>query len=1017
VNDDLPNDQSLRDEFVSATDANFSVGCPAGSGKTRAIADRIASIAKGRNSVEVLAALCVVTFTQKAAKEIQERARAQVLRAKPSPQVLMAFNRGFFGTINSFAVTLLRSYGHYLGVPSLFGVLETDDDIWRAFLQEHNGRPTRMDSGTFDLLTRIFPFGDLLDLVRSYDFTRQEPVKAGRMPEVDLGEVLAHALPKRVDQASNIERHQKSLREWRDSVRIAGDFLPLPSPETGGKEFIGKVNAALDSVRRWQGLAVAETVHYLALDYRDFRIRKGQLTFNDQVALAAALFKNGRAARQMRAKGYRVLLDEAQDTDPHQFSLLLEISRPIEAAKTDFLETLAHGPRPGHFSMVGDPQQSIYGSRADLGYYLAVERALVASGSAKSLNFAVTFRCDRNLVDFANAAFPAVLTGQRGQVPFVKLQSRPGAGAGQVIRVPISAPPSDMGGARDLALESARQLARWLKSTGLQGLRAPHWGEVALICPRKDWFHALRRALTECGLKCQLQSTREVNADCPAFAWTCGLLAAFAEPRNALEIFGVLREVFGISDDSIARYVDRKPERLNLTDVADGKCPVALSLKQLSACREFFSRLSLREALGAACEHINLRGRLMSLPTEAYPGLLEALDSVLLRASAAEASGQTLESFARELRGLSLEQVEIREARDDALPIITNLKSKGLQWSAVVLPFFGREISYRSLPYPRFLPSACAHPIAFSSSEIPEEWRQRISVANSQEAERLLYVSLTRATHTLVIADDVGFWSGTDESAAINSFAKALQVDGVNKGAWECLPGIATADATLVEASTEGHELLPQISLERPGAIPAAVGKFPRRILPHLLVATHRRGRKIEDPEQAATVSHDQLLAELQDSGAVRYGTWWHNMMQATPWAAGEKSRDTVFRQLLEACPDPDRGAREWRLFLRSNLGVKLFSGKLRIRVELPFMAPLKKGDSVDGIIDLAALDPDTGTWLIVDWKTNCGFSAPELLERYRGQIEAYTDSFSALTDGPVAGWLYSTEAGEGIAV
>src|SRR5215469_7755972 len=60
-------------------------------------------------------------------------------------------------------------------------------------------------------------------------------------------------------------------------------------------------------------------------------------------------------ARRIRSNNYRVILDEAQDTDPQQFFVLLEVSRSTEATGA-WMEDPAGlaGPRPGHFCMVGD---------------------------------------------------------------------------------------------------------------------------------------------------------------------------------------------------------------------------------------------------------------------------------------------------------------------------------------------------------------------------------------------------------------------------------------------------------------------------------------------------------------------------------------------------------------------------------------------------------------------------------------------------------------------------------------
>src|SRR5437667_10221510 len=109
-----PIDQPNRERFVSELDKNFSVVAAAGSGKTRAITDRIVQIAKGDHARDWLPQLVVVAFTNRAADEMQQRARAEVLQARVTVEVLAAFNRAFFGTIHAFCVRLLESYGHYL---------------------------------------------------------------------------------------------------------------------------------------------------------------------------------------------------------------------------------------------------------------------------------------------------------------------------------------------------------------------------------------------------------------------------------------------------------------------------------------------------------------------------------------------------------------------------------------------------------------------------------------------------------------------------------------------------------------------------------------------------------------------------------------------------------------------------------------------------------------------------------------------------------------------------------------
>ena len=114
-----PRDQSARRRFAEELDRNFSVVASAGSGKTRAITKRIVQIAEAKNALEMLPQLVVVTYTNRAADEMQQRARQQILGASVSknPEVSEAFNRAFFGTIHSFCMKLLATHGHHLGLP------------------------------------------------------------------------------------------------------------------------------------------------------------------------------------------------------------------------------------------------------------------------------------------------------------------------------------------------------------------------------------------------------------------------------------------------------------------------------------------------------------------------------------------------------------------------------------------------------------------------------------------------------------------------------------------------------------------------------------------------------------------------------------------------------------------------------------------------------------------------------------------------------------------------------------
>ena len=119
-----PSDQFARDRFATELDRNFSVVASAGSGKTTGITQRILSLARSAKAVEILPRLVVVTFTNRAADEMQQRTRQLLLEENLGEEIQTAFNRAFFGTIHSFCMKLLTDYGHYLGLPAPLELLE-----------------------------------------------------------------------------------------------------------------------------------------------------------------------------------------------------------------------------------------------------------------------------------------------------------------------------------------------------------------------------------------------------------------------------------------------------------------------------------------------------------------------------------------------------------------------------------------------------------------------------------------------------------------------------------------------------------------------------------------------------------------------------------------------------------------------------------------------------------------------------------------------------------------------------
>src|SRR5277367_4578092 len=129
-------DQGERDRFVREQGKNISVIAPAGVGKTTSIVARIVHLASlpEVEAVDRLPRLIVVTYSVRAAQQMQQKARVAIREAAVSMRVQRAFQQTFFGTIHSYCVRLLERFGHYLGLPSPVALLQDDAELWNRFL-------------------------------------------------------------------------------------------------------------------------------------------------------------------------------------------------------------------------------------------------------------------------------------------------------------------------------------------------------------------------------------------------------------------------------------------------------------------------------------------------------------------------------------------------------------------------------------------------------------------------------------------------------------------------------------------------------------------------------------------------------------------------------------------------------------------------------------------------------------------------------------------------------------------
>jgi ATP-dependent exoDNAse (exonuclease V) beta subunit len=1006
-------DESARARFATELDRNFSVVASAGSGKTTAITQRILSIARSADAVEILPRLVVVTFTNRAADEMQQRTRQALLQENLRPEVQTAFNRAFFGTIHSFCMKLLTNFGHYLGLPApLELVSEDDDNLWQEFAQNQTRIGRSLGEKDRAILLRFVQARDLMELARRAGSAVLCVPSVSTCPALDFADVYAQP-----DKGNdNISKSQAELHEWAKRYASDWEYLRWPVCFTAANaRFTQLWQGKFAPLRKWVCNAATCVAAEVQRDYLDFRLDHGLVTYGDQIALAKQLLQHPVAARRIREENFRVILDEAQDTEPSQFSVLLEATRPPHATG-DWMETRVDPPPPGHFCMVGDFQQSIYWERADLKYYKAVHDALIAGKNGESLEFAVTFRLDQKQLNFVNETFREILNEEAGQVRFVELQPRPNILPGKVIRVPLNAKELLPEGKKLKDYQKARieaeYLARWIKDAGLQKLSADSWREVAILCPRKAWLQTMAAALRRVDLPVAIQSERDVKGDSPAYAWLTALLTVMVDPLNAYEIVGVLREIFGVSDHDLAVFSEGQKARFRIDQVLAATGKISSHLRTLAEIRQRVEGLALFDAVASIVDQTQLRERLLLLPATEFGDLTRELDALLAQAADTEARGMILAEFAEHLRDDFTTPRAVRFSADDnAIQLITSHKAKGSEWQAVIVPFLARDLRPPSPRYPHFVKSPVDGElvIAFGREDKSKELKDASERAQQQQLERLLYVATTRTRHALVVVLDQEIFSNNEGKLPRTAQLRRLirdqdsysgefdQHSSTIDQVLETLPTIAAV------SEKNGAEIEPLTSRELKRAAKRA-SDFVRKLTPSAL--------DVEVPAEVRTRSRLDNLATL-------YGRWWHRFFERLDWKGGIDSAQKFFEKELPLSPDAKAAAKDWNatrqnLFSDKNIARFLAGGETQFHHEFPFCWRRNDRSVLEGLIDSLMIDRKAGRSLLIDWKTNnvSPGDAEIFRARYRPQLAAYWKVVGEITGLEVDAGLFSTALG-----
>jgi ATP-dependent exoDNAse (exonuclease V) beta subunit len=718
-------DQSQRDFFAEEITKNFSVIASAGVGKTTAITERIANLAMGDlnavlHGVPRIKKLVAVTYTEKAAKEIKDRVFHKIFQKtehlyQMRELCIQYLESAFFGTIHAFASKFLKSHCALVGLRSDFKIISNEEPLWEEFIASTGNVLKVIPQGIRNDFLCTHDIDKLLVHVRNHNPTNlSNSIDITPMPVTNVDNILAYK-PK--GNESKSAHFLYLLREW-DLFRKNEDYFPLPdcAEICNSHRLIELYQSELKDFLHWKQNSKEFFTVNIARLYRDFRIAKGQLKYEDLINLSVDLLKHSTVIEEIENDPYRVILDEAQDTDTQQFRLLFGISQRNlrEGISTDILKNF---PEHGYFSMVGDPQQSIYCDRVNINTYVALHHSLVESNAAHGLTFFVTMRCSEAVTNFVNGRFQTICNN----VKFVPLVPRPGCQRGEMKILKLHRQTGES------IQSSASQTAMLFLGKTPGDFEVENWSDIAILAPRKDWLTDIHRCfIANKDLpSAQLHFDGTNGNGASPIRWLASCLRYINNPADQREFSGILREIFGIKSQEIINHFRHKNSQI--CEKIDAEFTNMRNERYDTPLAKFLLKI---------LDRFKIFHRISSINIYTEENLLTKIKQTVELCYFAESQQMNIVETEQFLSDKINTLKESDSVNTSAVQFVTFHKSKGLEWPVVVLPFMYRHRQLKSDTETKALAK-----------------EQHFMELHANEC-RLLYVACTRAKNKLLILDD-----------------------------------------------------------------------------------------------------------------------------------------------------------------------------------------------------------------------------------------------------------------------
>ena len=743
----------------------ISVEASAGSGKTYALASRYIDLILDPKYVfeeNPFKSILAVTFTNKAAEEMKNRVMKflkEIALAQKGDdprkdkasvlveQLLRNFSFFHVQTIDSLINKLLTGCSFRIKLSTGFEILDESNDLIRYSLDEV------IDEAASDKTTaKLFK-----DFIKQYLFIEQE---TGWFPKENIFKMVRSLYADSNIYGKNyvIEGDTSKLYDLKKKLwKIVGDEYDID--KIPKKLITDEVHDLLKEIYECEAFRLFNS--YAAIYERvieklqQIQIKEDVIFLEELNSKATCLFDEDMSVSEvyyrLATRFRHYLLDEFQDTSVLQWNNLFPL----------FHEAVAEG---GSLFMVGDKKQAIYRFRGGDTSLFESSKEQLHEYSPSTRELKTNYRSDKNIVDFANKVFSedninqflSEIVDKKNSVDISEYSDgiighfsqqqeslsdkKEGFVSAQWIE-------KDEEGAEDTTKTRALEIFDNIKDRF-------DLKDIAFLCDKNDEVEAVTSWLMEKGIPVDSEKTLSIRSN-SGVKEIISLIKFLDSPIDNLSFASfVIGNIFlsasGLQLNEIQEFI------IKCKDNRDDYYYKQFREKYPKQWEEFFEYLfkktgftPLYEFMVSVYERFSV---LKKFPQD-QAAFMKLLEVILEKEHKYPTPSAFLEYFDNARDG----ELFVSENGTDRVSVLTVHKAKGLEFGAVILPFFkmqvkvGGEKPYVIVPQKKGLQIVrLKKPMLGYSKKIDDIYLKEYVAALKDELNKA-YVALTRPKHELYI--------------------------------------------------------------------------------------------------------------------------------------------------------------------------------------------------------------------------------------------------------------------------